>query len=280
MDPEHVRPPGGNEGFALPLVIWTLALLAAIVLGMTAESRSGLAVARNLTDAAQAEAAADGGLWRTVGRLLASGDDTGWRTDGTLHPTTVGAVAVDVAAQDESGKIDLNKADPRVIANLLETVGVGGTARETFVTKLVAARSPSEDGAKPHRLTAADVSALIGGDGPLQRLRPFVTIYSGQAGFNPATAPREVLLSAPGVQATDVDAYLRIRGSAPPGLGVLEDFSSLKAAASFFSWFDSQTVTITAKARWQRSAFTRIAVIDLATGTDHPYDVLAWRDMP
>ena len=305
MSPLSGTRAGRNRGFALPLVIWTMALLAAIALGMTAESRSDLAVARNLTDAAMAEAAADGGVWRTVAQLLAPGGDsawradgttawradggttawradgtTVWRADGTTHTTKVGAIAVDIVAQDEGGKIDLNRADPQLIANLLRTVGVDTTTGETFMEKLMAARtSPGTDG-RPSRLSPADAAALMAGNGQLDRLKPFVTVYSGQAGFNPTTAPPEVLQSATSAPPAEVAAYVQMRGNAPPGIGVLADFPSLMTAAPLFTWAATQATTITAKTRWQPASYTRIAIVDLSGGAGRPYDVLAWRNAP
>ncbi len=270
----------GDRGFALPLVIWTLALLAAIALGMTAESRSDLAIARNLTDAAQAEAAADGGIWRAVARMADPDGAAAWRPDGSAHGTAVGAIPVEIAVQDEGGKIDLNKADPQLIANLLRALGIGGSAADSLMAKVMAARAHGDDGSKPRLLAPADIPGLLADGAALQRLRPCVTVYSGQAGFDPATAPAGVLLSLPSVQPAEVAAYVRMRGDAPPGIGVLDGFPSLLAAAPFFTWAATQTMTITARTRWDRASFTRVAVVDFNGGRDQPYDVLAWRNAP
>ncbi len=271
---------GGEEGFALLLVIWTLAILATIAVGIVSQGRADLAVTRNLLDAAQAEAAADGGVWHMVAALTGEAGGSRPRADGTPHLVTVGSILVDVAVQDEGGKVDLREADPQLIANLVKTAGVGEPAARGFVAALLAARAPKETGDRTVQAAQVETDlSRVGRIDPqvIDRLKPITTVYTSHAGINPATAPLPVLLSVPGVQASDVANYIRVRGALPAGAGPLEDFPSLAAAMPFFRWSDNSVVTITARAQSPNAQMTRVAVINFAPSqSGMPYRVLAW----
>ena len=272
MPPPAAR---SDRGFALPLVIWTMTLLAVIALGVMAESRADLVVAHNLAGAAQAEAAADGGVWRTIGLLLADRRGTQWRGDGSPHGFAVGAATVSVAVQDEGGKVDLARADPQVIGNLLRIAGVDDIAAQAAMERLMAWRN-AEAGDRTGTIAAAIADGRV-----LRRLKPFVTDYSRHAGIDPAMAPREVLLAIPGAQTADVDAYLGARGQLPVGASPLDDFPSLAAAMRYFLWSAGTIVTVTATARVDGAVFTRAALVDLAPPKHVParaYDILAWEN--
>lgn len=261
------------------MVIWTLAILAAIAVGVTAVSRSDLAIARNVIDAAQAQAAADGGVWWGVAQRLDKETADSWRGDGVVHQIAIGGETVDIAAQDEGGKVDLRYADPQLIGSLMRTIGVNGSTTDTLVAAIMAIRATkdstpdtSDDNDSPlHATIDADIA---------NRLKPFTTAYTGRAGINPATAPEAVLRSIPGVDPSDVTGYLRLRAQLPAGIGPLQDFPSLAAAVSYFSWADSGVVTVIARAHCKAASYTRSAVIDFAPQSRRPYDVLAWSTSP
>ena len=66
-----MRMPGRHErGFALLLVIWVLAILAVLAAGFAASTRSETRLARNLLEAARAQALAEAGIVRASASLL------------------------------------------------------------------------------------------------------------------------------------------------------------------------------------------------------------------
>ena len=81
------RSPGGRRenGFALILVIWVLALLALLGAEVAANSRSAAVVSRNRLDLAQLQASADAGIALAVMGLLDPIVAARWQADGRIY---------------------------------------------------------------------------------------------------------------------------------------------------------------------------------------------------
>ena len=113
-----MRPRGasGERGIALITVLWVLALLSVIALGLTVQTRSELQLARNLVDGARARALAEAGVFLAVPRLLDQNPATQWHADGEVHEFAYGGGRIRVTLQDEGGKIDINAAPDELLS--------------------------------------------------------------------------------------------------------------------------------------------------------------------
>src|SRR5260370_34118616 len=72
----------GRAGFALLIVLWTLAIISLIALHLGVTGRGEVRLAGNLLSNAQAAAAADGGVYRAIFALSEPVPGRRWPTDG------------------------------------------------------------------------------------------------------------------------------------------------------------------------------------------------------
>src|SRR5207249_209051 len=113
----------GQRGIALVLVLWLTILLTVIASGFAFSMRSEAIAARNAISLAQARAAADGAVERTLFELSRPRIADAWVADGTRRIWTENDVEFDVVAVDESSKIDLNTGRDVLLKGLLTTSG-------------------------------------------------------------------------------------------------------------------------------------------------------------
>lgn len=142
----------GQRGIALVAVLWALVLLAVIAATVLSESRTQSRLARNYLDAAQAEALADGGVYRALAGLARPSAAGGWRVDGTVYAWRRAHGEVRVRIEDEGGKIDLNRADGRLLGSLFLMAGFDPARAEALAAAVQDFRdaddTPRPDGAE------------------------------------------------------------------------------------------------------------------------------------
>ncbi|MBK7813028.1 MAG: hypothetical protein IPJ52_01325 [Rhodocyclaceae bacterium] len=99
---------------ALIVVLWMLALLSVIAGSLVFTTRTELVIAGNVVSMAQAEAAADAGVYKAISELLSPrpNDPLSWKANSLVHPWEFGGARLAVMIADEGGKVDLNSADP------------------------------------------------------------------------------------------------------------------------------------------------------------------------
>jgi general secretion pathway protein K len=113
----------GSKGFALIIVLWTLVLIAFIVVHITASGRREIRIADNLVSGATTAAAADGAIFAAIFNLTNSETDQRWPVDGAAHQLTIGESTVSVRVEDEAGWINPNTASPVLLEALLRVTG-------------------------------------------------------------------------------------------------------------------------------------------------------------
>src|SRR5208282_4409974 len=79
-----------NGGFALIIVLWTLVLIAFIVVHLTANARTEIRIASNLVANAVAQAAADGAIFEAIFNQSDPQPDQRWPVDGKARELTIG----------------------------------------------------------------------------------------------------------------------------------------------------------------------------------------------
>jgi general secretion pathway protein K len=116
--------PDRESGFALLLVLWTMALLALLVAQFTATGRSEVQIVSNLRKAAVTQAAADGAVHEAILRLLQGV----WLPDSRPHRIAEGDTVVALRIRTLAWKVNPNTAPPAVLEALL--IGTGLEARK------------------------------------------------------------------------------------------------------------------------------------------------------
>ena len=199
-----------QNGFALLLVLWTMALLALLVSQFIASGRTEIQIAANQRDAAAMQAAADGAVHEAILRLLQGA----WLPDGRLHRTAMGQMSVDLWARNQAWKINPNTAPASVLQALL--IGVGAQPGKAAALaqaiadwrqaapkalsggmKLAQYRSAGLPYGPANRLyESLDELGLVAGMTPalLARLRPLMSVY--QEGDVPEAADTFAAASA------------------------------------------------------------------------------------
>lgn len=113
-----------NKGFALLIVLWSLVLISLLTTQIVASGRTAMRLAGNLREAAQAKAAADGGINEAIYHLTLEGKDS-WQADGTVHVLQDGGIPVAVQADSLAGQINPNLASTGLLAGLFQALGAG-----------------------------------------------------------------------------------------------------------------------------------------------------------
>ncbi|NJA05573.1 general secretion pathway protein GspK [Methylococcaceae bacterium WWC4] len=190
-----------QSGFALVIVIWILTLLSimagSFALSMRRESSVSYALHKN----AEAMAIAESGINLAIFRLQQTDKEQRWLSDGSVYqvPTVDGVTRIKILA--ESGKVDINAGKEE----LLQAVIAGATSDEKEQARLVDAivdwrdadDEPRQHGAERKEYQQAglrqrpgnrpfqsveELQQVIGIDAELlERLRPWLTVYSEQA---------------------------------------------------------------------------------------------------
>jgi general secretion pathway protein K len=188
-----------DRGFALLAVLWTLALLALLGTQLVGAGRGELLLARNLVDAANVQAAADGAVQEAIFRLL-DRSERRWAADGLLRTVQVGAITVTVRIENEGDKINPNiAAEPLLTALLLRVDAAPSNASASAIAAAIldwrtANSQPRPRGAKAPQYAAAgldygppgsefrsvdELGAVLGmRPALLAALRPHMTIFS------------------------------------------------------------------------------------------------------
>jgi general secretion pathway protein K len=243
-------PPAREEGAILLLVIWILALLSVVVLSWAQEWRTEIKLAANFRDDRRCYHLAAAGVYYALAKVTAAklaehqnqvslslgtlvAPDT-WNGDQQRHLLELPGGQVEVRVADESGKINLNQADPEILANLFAVLGFSASKVPVMVDSILDWRSPDSlirpHGAKSSYYLSLDqpypaksgkfdtveelawVRGFGAGANPA-RLSAYLTVQDGRQ-INLNTAPQEVMLAL-GLQPDLVSTLIQERQVGP-----------------------------------------------------------------
>ncbi len=295
--PSRVRRDGG---FALVAVLSAALLLAVITQSFVNEVRTDANLARNLKDNGQARALADGAVFRAAEMLIRDRSRREIVPDGRLLSIDAAGetgATVTVAIQDESGKIDLNRATPELLQELFESVGMESDNVDDLADAIFDWRDRDDlrrangaegadyrraglpYGAKNRAFETVDELRLVMGMTPalFARVEPALTVYSGKRGVDPRVAPKPVLLALGLGGEKEVSAFLESRqqsgagnrAAGIPGFDISPRFLTTSTNAIFHI---RSTALLPSGALYVRDAVLRIA-----PNRTPPYTILHWR---
>lgn len=210
----QVRGQASMHGAALVLVLWLIVLLSAMVGAFALTARVEAMQASVLRGSGQAQEVARAGLEYALSRVQSNDPATRWQPDGRRYRWSWDGAQVDVRIIDEAGKVDINVADPTLLAALLRALGAeagqdqrlaGAIIDWRDVDNLTQAGGGAEDGdyaaaglpygAKDAPFESLGELRLILGMPPelYHRLLPNVTLFSARSQPDPHFAPAPVL---------------------------------------------------------------------------------------
>lgn len=222
------------RGAALPLVLWLITLLVAMVGSFALSARTEMLQGRILADGSQAKEIARAGLEYAMQRVASPIPQSRWVGDGRPYRWSFADAAVEIRIVDESGKVDINQANVTLLAALLREVGVDSPVALELAGAMVDWRDSdallqvsggAEDpayramglpyGAKDASFQSLGELHQVAGMTPdvVARLMPYVTLASGLSQPDAQFAP------APVLAAMGLDAMPAGRKAAPAGAG-------------------------------------------------------------
>jgi general secretion pathway protein K len=285
-----------QRGIALILALWLTVMLTVIASGFAFSMRNEALAARNMISLAQARAAADGAVERTVFELSRAATPETWKRDGAPHTWKDGDVTLTASATDEAAKIDLNTANEVLLRGLFTNVGGADPDLAAHITDAILDWRDADDLTRPNGAEEADYRAAglkykpanapfetvtelarVMGVTPAiyARVADTLTVHSRQAGINPLTASRNVLLALPNATPELVDAYLAQRSEALQANQPLPPFALAQgfAAGAGPVWRVRAVATLP-----DGVTFAREAVVSPSGDARRPFVALAWLD--
>lgn len=192
-----------QQGVALLLVLWVLALLSILLAGLAGwvqlENRQALWQRQHT----QALMAAEAGLSLAVMGLIDPAQRRQWVADGRVQGMSFETAQLRVSVRSERGKLDLNAASAPDLSRLLKACGAAPQAIEPLLQALEHLRQ----GPVPLR-TLDEFRELPGMGFALYHCAvPWITVWSGQAQPDPALAPVALAraLALPAVREPNAD---------------------------------------------------------------------------
>ena len=182
-----------QRGFALLIVMWGLVLPALVCARVLSAGRMEAQLAGNLRDAAVAEDAADGAIYRTIYNLIGAGD-VHWPAQGQFRATMAG-VPVEITVRNLTGRINPNVASPELLGALFRRLDLDKAKAEALALAILEWRATgprllnakAADYARAGRAEAPpekpfrsldDLGAVLGMTPELlARLRPHLTLW-------------------------------------------------------------------------------------------------------
>ena len=292
----HSNRPPRQRGVALVLVLWITVMLTVIGGTLAFAMRSEALGARNAVSLAQARAIADGAVDRITFELLRPRTIEAWKADGRTREWSDADAAIAAVAVDESAKIDINHASEALLRSLFARQGgLDEPAAAALVDAMFDWRDDDElrrpNGAEAGDYRAAnskyvpanrrfetpgELSRVLGMTPAVYaRVAGLITVHSGQAGVNPMTASREVLLALPSATPELVDDFLRQRADAIAANQPVPPFPP----AQGFATGPSPVWRVRAEVRMADGVtFVREAVVRATADPKRPYVALQWSE--
>ena len=131
-----------RRGFALLIVLWTMVLIAFIVIHLTMIARSETRIAANLVMNAAAEAAADGAVYEAVFRLIDQSKERHWEPSGRPYTLNLPDGQAEVQITDENSKINPNIASIDLLSALLRALKVPAVQSASLAAAIAEWRTP------------------------------------------------------------------------------------------------------------------------------------------
>jgi general secretion pathway protein K len=208
-----------------------------------------------------------------------------------------GAASVGVTFVSEAARIDLNEAPMPMLAGLFAALGVKSEAAVDYANRILGWRDPPKEGAAseeeglyrsaglkypprggpfPH----VDELRLVYGLPPalIDRIMPFVTVYSGLPKVNVLDAAPEVIAALPGMTPGVLNAFLDKREAGPVDERSLP--SLLGPSQEGATVEPSATYRVQVRIAFDNGRQVESEVVIMTGTSEAPYHVLYWRDDP
>lgn len=220
-----------SKGVALILVLWITTLLTIMASSFALTIQRETAIISGIKKTAEASAIADAGIHSAIVMLLSNDLDYRWYGYNSLYEIDFAGHRVRILITDESGKIDINRTNKEQLLEILISINVERPEADSLSDAIVDWRDkddvPTYNGAEKQHYDDAGLKyeprndlfssieelQLVLGMRPeiYKRLENMISIHSNNVRINPASAPRNVLLTLPNVEVEMVEEYIQQR---------------------------------------------------------------------
>jgi general secretion pathway protein K len=285
-----------DRGFIIVAVLWILLALATLALVYSAYVVRTAEAVGSSDQQVRAQALFTAALELTAYQLTTfprEGRPATGRFDFRL-----GRASVLATFRSESGRIDLNAAPKPLLTSLFVALGARPADAETYADRVIAWRSaaPQSGGEDadaaayrvaglayaPRRAPFQDVGELwlVLGLPPtlVERVLPYVTVFSGAEQVNVIAAPPLVLAALPGITPEQVNAVLAARRvAARDPQAVLAALGAARGSATVAA---GAAMRVSVGVRFDDGSRANAEVVILLGGDDvpEPYRILSWRE--
>ena len=287
-----VRPARRARGFIVIAVLWILATLSALVLIYLTYVTNTAIVVSGGTDRIQTEALVTAGVELAVYHLTT--------VKGALLPTSgtfnarVGGNRVFVTFRSEAARVDLNAASKGLLAGLMVGLGANPSEAPGYADRIVAWRSPTELGdddpensfyktsgatyiPRHAPFPAAEELWLVRGipSAIIDRMIPFVTVFSNIPAINVLDAAPQVLAALPNMTPETLQALLSQR--ADPTVDPQSLVGMAGGEGATIAGAKAYRITVDTELPDGRRSGGEVVIL-LLENDDEPYRVLSWRN--
>ncbi len=289
------RPASDRDGFIIVAVLWiliALATLASVFSIYLANSAVAIAVK---DDAVQNELLVSSSLEFVAYQLLAPLKENERKPTHGAFRFRSGQATVAVNFTAETARVDLNAAPKVMIAGLLSALNVPNETADFYADRIIGWRTtpkPTDTANEDARYRSAGLAYgprgapfahvdelwLVQGLPPaiVERMMPFVTVYSGREEINVFDAPPQVIAALPGMTPSRLNAFLDRRESAPVDPDSIPRLLGSEQVGATTEGSDAVRVRVRIAFDNGRQAASEVVV--LMGADEEPYRVLSWRD--
>ncbi len=267
------------HGMVLVIVLWIVTLLAVMAGAFAYSMRVETRLATGAVERAQARALAEAGVAYALAWQRDPESQRNWPANGDWRDWRFGEHRVRISIEDAAGRINLNKADPRMLQQVLRNLGVAEGDLERLVAAIDDWRDPDDEprpqGAESAAYQAAgrvgpknapfesveELQQVLGLDPEIaRRLAAQATVATRISGINPLLATVATLQAVTGLNEQALADYsaARVRTA---GEGIAPPLPTVDEQQSFFSGSQSGSYHITALAETGAGTFAGVEVV-------------------
>jgi general secretion pathway protein K len=288
-----------QRGAALLLVLWGTMLLAALLIGVAAASRSHSEAALYGAEQVRVELAAEAGIAHAVAGLRAPDIQGQWVPDGRPYRFAFDGAKVTVQVVDVAGQVDLNASQPELLRGLFEAAGADHGRAARLAGAIAAWRGgPPGQPAGRAEFSGSSLTGAQQAHGPFRsidqlarlpgmdialygKVQRAVTVFSGRSFPDASYAGPLVLAALRGTGRAQAESQVAGRRGRPPqrgagngqALGAVVDGPLVAGYGGVVQRIFSTAVTPDGT-RVELDVTLRMA---LTAGRARPYKVLDWR---
>ncbi len=187
----HAGNDPGDQGIALISVLWIILILSILSTSVLALARIQSLTSDHLIQYSIAETQADAAIYLTIQKMSAPGAVREIPPEKSKITVTFEGQKIEVEISPESGKIDLNHADPLIISALLAYFNLDKKEAVNIANQIVHMRE--ESSSKPFKSIDEIEQFENISDQLFQCIRPYLTVYNDARGIDLLAADEGLL---------------------------------------------------------------------------------------